>query len=111
MTTYPLMHTSMSTSTLTPIYIQYTIHTQTTNITIKTHAHAHAHTLCVLSPPHIRTQHTQCAAHTLLTWATSHAEQQGHGQECLGGAKFDFGVGPLQAQSVSVWHYGRHPDG
>lgn len=102
------MHTSMCMSTLNPIHTVH-IHTQTTNITIKTHAHAHK--LCVLSPPHIRTQHAQWAAHTLLIWATSHAEKQGHGQECLGGAKFDFGVGPLQAQSVSVWHYGRHPDG
>lgn len=33
------------------------------------------------------------------------------GQECLAGAKFYFGVGPLQEQSQSVWHYGGHPNG
>lgn len=33
------------------------------------------------------------------------------GQECLAGAKFYFGVGPLQEQSPSVWHYGGHPNG
>lgn len=33
------------------------------------------------------------------------------GQECLTGAKFYFGVGPLQEQSQSVWHYGGHPNG
>lgn len=35
----------------------------------------------------------------------------GVGQECLAGAKFYFGVGPLREQSLSVWHYGGHPNG
>ena len=33
------------------------------------------------------------------------------GQECLAGARFYFGVGPLREQSRSVWHYGGHPNG
>lgn len=32
------------------------------------------------------------------------------GQECFTGARFYFGVGPLQEQSQSVWHYGGHPN-
>lgn len=35
----------------------------------------------------------------------------GVGQECPASAKFYFGVGPLQEQSLSVWHYGGHPNG
>ncbi len=73
----------------------------------------HMHTRSVFYL-HLTSEHN--TTHTMSsTYAPDmghlHAEQQGHGQECLGGAKFDFGVGPLQAQSVSVWHYGRHPDG